>query len=342
MEERIVSAGKNFTDGEIENSLRPKSFGEFIGQEKVVENLKVFIQAARERGETLDHLLLCGPPGLGKTTLANIVSHEMGVNIRSTSGPAIERPGDLAAILTNLQEGHILFIDEIHRLPRIVEEILYPAMEDYALDIVIGKGPSARTLKLDIPEFTLIGATTREGLLTSPLRGRFGITCRLDFYNIDEVEQIVRRSVKVLGIEANSSGLQEIARRSRGTPRVANRLLRRVRDIVQVEGDGVITEDFASKALEKLEVDHLGLEGLDRKILLTIMDKFQGGPVGLGTIAAAVSEETETIEDVYEPYLLQRGLLQRTARGRVVTEKGYEHCERKYPGERRQTLFNEE
>lgn len=339
MEERIITPNRLPGEGDIENTLRPKSFQEYIGQSQLVANLKIFIEAASKRKEPLDHLLLCGPPGLGKTTLANIVALEMGVNMRSTSGPAIERPGDLAAILTNLQFGDILFIDEVHRLPRIVEEILYPAMEDYTLDIIIGKGPSARILKLDIPHFTLVGATTREGLLTSPLRDRFGITLRLDYYNRVDIGQILLRSAEVLGVEARPEGINVIAGRSRGTPRVANRLLKRVRDVAQVEGDGRINEVIALEALNRLGVDQLGLEKLDRKILLTIIEKFNGGPVGVGTVAAAVSEETETIEEVYEPYLLQLGLIQRTPRGRIVTEKGYKHFNKRSPREGGATLF---
>ncbi len=340
MDERIVSPVALQGEKEIENSLRPKSFAEYIGQESVVKNLKVFIQAARERGEPLDHLLLCGPPGLGKTTLANIVAHEMGVNLRSTSGPALERAGDLAAILTNLQMGDILFVDEIHRLPRMVEEVLYPALEDFALDIVIGKGPSARTLKLDIPSFTLVGATTREGLLTSPLRSRFGILSRLDYYHPEDIQKVLERSARVLDIDAEKEGLEQVASRSRGTPRVANRLLKRVRDVAQVEGDGVINPAIAQKALDQLEVDHLGLEGLDRKILGTIVNKFGGGPVGLGTIAAAISEETETVEEVYEPFLLQAGLLQRTPRGRIATDQAYRHLGLELPGDGKRGLFD--
>lgn len=338
MDERIITPKRLPDEGEIEKSLRPKSFGEYIGQSQNVNNLQIFIEAATKRHEPLDHLLLCGPPGLGKTTLANIVALEMGVNMRSTSGPAIERPGDLAAILTNLHHGDILFVDEVHRLPRIVEEILYPAMEDFTLDIVIGKGPSARILKLDIPRFTLVGATTREGLLTSPLRDRFGITLRLDFYKQEDIGEILMRSSSVLGVLAQEEGIAEIARRARGTPRVANRLLKRVRDVAQVEEDNIINQKVAQSALQRLGVDSLGLEGLDRKILLTIINKFNGGPVGLGTIAAAVGEEAETIEEVYEPYLIQLGFLQRTPRGRIITDRGFEHFN-KLPPERRANLF---
>lgn len=342
MEERITSPGRLHDESELENSLRPRSFKEYIGQKQVVQNLQIFIQAARERGESLDHLLLSGPPGLGKTTLATIVAQEMQVGIRSTSGPALERPGDLAAVLTNLQQGDVLFIDEIHRLPRIVEEVLYPAMEDFALDIIIGKGPSARTLKLDIPPFTLIGATTREGLLTSPLRDRFGITSRLDFYSQTDIEKILFRTARVLDMEAQEQGIQEVARRSRGTPRVANRLLKRVRDVAQVEGEGCISSKVACRALDMLQVDFLGLEKMDRKIIHTIIQKFAGGPVGLGTLAAAISEEEGTLEEVYEPYLLQLGLLQRTPRGRVVTEGAYNHFNIPRPGEGGPSLFDHE
>lgn len=325
MEERLISAAVRPEDFEADLSLRPHRLDEYIGQEKVKEMISIFIQAARGRDVVLDHVLLFGPPGLGKTTLANIIAYEMGVSIRTTSGPAIERPGDLAAILTSLSQGDILFIDEVHRLSRTVEEVLYPAMEDYALDIVIGKGPGARSLRLELPRFTLVGATTRAGLLTSPLRDRFGVITRLDYYLPEELVLIVTRTAGILGVEITPEGAFEIASRSRGTPRVANRLLKRVRDYAQVKADGIITLEVAAEALKFLEVDALGLDHADRRLLLTIIQKFEGGPVGLDTLAAATSEESETLEDVYEPYLLQLGMLARTPRGRVATPLAYQH-----------------
>ena len=315
-------------DVQYENTLRPTSFDEYVGQESIKSNLKVFIAAARERGEPLDHCLLYGPPGLGKTTLANIIASEMGVSIRATSGPVIERAGDLAAILTNLEPHDVLFIDEIHRLSSVVEEILYPAMEDYKIDIIIGQGPSARTVKLDLPPFTLVGATTRAGLLTSPLRDRFGVVNRLIFYGDEELGHILERSAGILEVDHDRDGIDEIARRSRGTPRIANRLLRRVRDFAQIDHGGKITREVADAALARLEVDSAGFDSMDRSLLLVIIDKFGGGPVGLDTLAAALSEEKDTIEDVYEPYLLQQGYLKRTPRGRVATPQAYRHFDR--------------
>ncbi len=308
-----------------ELSVRPRTFDEYVGQEKIKENLKIYIQAAKQRDEALDHVLFCGPPGLGKTTLAHIIAAELGAELKVTSGPVLERPGDLAAILTNLGEKDMLFIDEIHRLPRIAEEILYPAMEDYNLDIIIGQGPSARSLKLNLPRFTLIGATTRTGLLTSPLRDRFGIINRLNFYNPADLEQIILRSAKILGSDIKQDAALEIAKRSRGTPRIANRLLRRTRDFAQVKGDGTITVKITNDALESMEIDRMGFDDMDRKLLLTIIEKYSGGPVGLETLASSIREEKDSIEDVYEPYLMQEGFIERTPRGRVATRLAYEH-----------------
>ena len=324
-ENRIVSPDYSGTQDEAELSLRPKKLSEYIGQDKVKDNLKIYITAARQRNETLDHVLLYGPPGLGKTTLSGIIAKEMGVNLRVTSGPAIEKQGDLVAILTSLEEGDVLFIDEIHRLSRNVEEILYPAMEDFSLDIIIGKGPSARSIRIDVPHFTLVGATTRSGQLTAPLRDRFGVLLRLELYTPEQLAEIVIRSAGILGIEIDRDGALELASRSRGTPRIANRLLKRVRDIAQVEYDGVINEQTARAALSRFEIDELGLDDFDRKMLTAIITHYGGGPVGLDTLAAAIGEEAVTIEDVYEPYLMQIGFLNRTARGRCVTALAYEH-----------------
>lgn len=324
-EERYVTSKYTPADSDIETSLRPRLMSDYIGQEKVKDNLEIYIQAALARGENLDHVLLYGPPGLGKTTLAGIIANEMNVNLRVTSGPAIEKQGDLAALLTNLSEGDVLFIDEIHRLNRSVEEILYPAMEDNALDIIIGKGPSARSIRLDLPKFTLVGATTRAGQLSAPLRDRFGVVLRLELYSPEELSQIVTRSAGILGIEIEKYGALEIAARSRGTPRIANRLLKRARDYAEVLGNGVIDEETASLALEKMEIDNLGLDTIDRRLLETMIKSYNGGPVGLETIAAQIGEESVTIEDVYEPYLMQIGFLSRTPRGRTVNPAAYEH-----------------
>jgi holliday junction DNA helicase RuvB len=325
MNDRVVTGGRVEEDAQYEAGLRPRSLDEYIGQDRVRDNLEVSIAAARGRMEALDHVLLYGPPGLGKTTLAYVIGHEMGVPVRSTAGPVIEKPGDLAAMLTNLQQHEVLFIDEIHRLPPAIEEILYPAMEDYELDIVIGQGPSARSVKVPVQRFTLIGATTRAGLLTSPLRSRFGIVHRLDFYEANDVEEIVRRSAKILGVVIDDEARKEIGRRSRGTPRIVNRLLRRVRDYAQVRADGRITAEVSRAALELLEVDELGFDEVDRKLLRTIIEKFSGGPVGVNSLAAAISEEKDAIEDIYEPFLIQAGFLDRTPRGRIATARAYDY-----------------
>lgn len=324
-ENRIITTNETIEDKDSEYSLRPRVLDEYIGQKKAKENLKVFIEAAKQRGDALDHVLLYGPPGLGKTTLAGVIANEMGVNLRITSGPAIEKQGDLAALLTNLSQDDILFVDEIHRLSRSVEEILYPAMEDYALDIIIGKGPSARSIRLDLPQFTLIGATTRAGALAAPLRDRFGVISRLEMYTNEELATIVNRSAGILGIKIEPDGAAEIASRSRGTPRIANRLLKRVRDFAQVMSDGIITGELADMALSKLEIDKLGLDASDKRMIKTVIEHYDGGPVGLDTLAATIGEESDTIEDVYEPYLMQIGFINRTPRGRMVTKRAYDH-----------------
>ncbi len=323
--DRFITSTKNLTDAEIENSLRPTSFDEYIGQTKVKESLEVYIKAAKSRKESLDHVLLYGPPGLGKTTLSHIIANELGAQFKVTSGPAIEHAADLAAILTNLNQNDVLFIDEIHRLNKTVEEILYPAMEDFALDFIVGKGPSARNMRLKIKPFTLIGATTRAGMLTNPLRDRFGVICRLELYSTEELQVIIKRSANILGIKIDDDASREIAMRSRGTPRIANRLLKRVRDYAQVLGEGHVTKSIADKTLQIMEIDELGLDTIDRKIMLSIINKFGGGPVGLDTLSATISEDSSTIEDVYEPYLLQLGFISRTPRGRVALEPAYKH-----------------
>ncbi len=330
---RVISTEIQEEDLKVEKSLRPQSLEEYIGQEKAKENLKVYIDAAKKRGEALDHVLFFGPPGLGKTTLAGIIANEMGTHIKITSGPAIGRPGEMAAILSNLQEGDILFVDEIHRLNRQVEEVLYPAMEDYAIDIMIGKGTSARSIRLDLPKFTLVGATTRAGLLSAPLRDRFGVIHHLEYYTVDELMTIIRHSARMLSVEIKEDGARELARRSRGTPRLANRLLKRVRDFAEIRYDGVITKEVADFALDLLEVDRLGLDQNDRNLILTIIQKFDGGPVGLDTLSAALGEDAGTIEDVYEPYLLKNGFLNRTPKGRVATKHAYEHFGIPFPAE---------
>ncbi len=340
-QERILSAETNQEEVPVDYSLRPSTLDEYIGQTKVKENLSIYIDAAKKRGDVLDHVIFYGPPGLGKTTLANIIAREMGVNIKATSGPAVERPGDLVAILSNLQEGDVFFIDEIHRLHPTVEEILYPAMEDYQIDIIIGQGPSARTLKLNLPRFTLVGATTRAGLLTSPLRDRFGVISRLSFYQPEELQKIVLRSAKIFNVSVTSEAALEIARRTRGTPRIANRVLRRVRDYAEVKADGAISQKVAQEALTQMEIDSAGFDALDRKLLLLIIHKYAGGPVGVETLATAVGEEKEALEDVYEPYLIQEGFLDRTPRGRMATEAAYRHFGLKKSGDGQGNLYME-
>lgn len=337
-DERIITSMKSEEEQDVENSLRPTSMDDYVGQDKVKANLEVYIEAAKKRGEALDHVLLYGPPGLGKTTLSHIIANELGSSLKITSGPAIEKVADLASILTNLNKHDVLFIDEIHRIPRSVEEVLYPAMEDYALDFILGKGPSARTMRLKLQPFTLIGATTKAGMLTGPLRDRFGVVCRLEMYSTDDLKKIITRSANILGVRLEDDACTQLAMRSRGTPRIANRLLKRVRDFAEVKGGGVITKDLADMALNSLEIDELGLDYTDRKVLLTLIEKFHGGPCGLDTLAAATGEESNTIEDVYEPYLIQLGFIARTPRGRVVLPNAYKHLGKKISAEKQQYL----